>query len=154
MIRPGLHKCICRVEDQAKIRRAIAMRRVDPLNFPPSAKVRAPNQTTSGTTTIPVLSQKKRKAAQNAESSMTQPASQHLLQPTATQSMARETEEEVQAERLNAYEEDPRDELYCILSSKIVGVQYYKGQISVMLSEYYPSSSVDCFRHGGTRRGG
>lgn len=67
---------------------------------------------------------------------MTQSTSQPPRQPTATQSMAREKEEEFQAEQLNAYEEEPRDELYCILSSKIVGVQYYKGQISALVSEY------------------
>lgn len=114
------------------------MRQVGPLDMPASAKVPGPNQTTSGTTATPVLSQKKRKAArdaaqpENAGLSMTQPASQPLRQLTATQYMVKETAAEVQAEQLNAYEEEPRDELYCILSSKIVGVQYYTGQISVL----------------------
>lgn len=39
-------------------------------------------------------------------------------------------EEEEEVEESNAYEEESRDELYCVLSSKIVGVQYYKGWIS------------------------
>jgi SWI/SNF-related matrix-associated actin-dependent regulator of chromatin subfamily A3 len=34
---------------------------------------------------------------------------------------------EEEAAEANAYEEEARDELYCMLNSKIVGVNYYTG---------------------------
>ena len=56
---------------------------------------------------------------------MSQPSAsrplRHLSQPAALQEMDEEEEE------ATAYEEEPRDELYCVLNSKIVGVQYYQG---------------------------
>ena len=107
------------------------MRQVDPSDIPASARIPTSSPPGPTTASAPVLSQKKRKAAQSAaqmETSGSQtalPASQPVRSLTQTQ--ARETEEE--AERFSAYEEEPRDELYCVLNSKIVGVQYYTGMV-------------------------
>ncbi|KAF7967470.1 hypothetical protein HWV62_34115 [Athelia sp. TMB] len=111
-----------RREDQAK---------VDPSDIPASARIQISIPAGPTTASAPVLSQKKRKAAQVA-AQMETPGSQIALpasQPvrSLTQTMARETEEE--AEQSGAYEEEPRDELYCVLNSKIVGVQYYTGMV-------------------------
>lgn len=59
------------------------------------------------------------------KSQMAPPAYQPVR--SLTQTMAQEVEEE--QEEINAYEEEPRDELYCVLNSKIVGVQYYTGMV-------------------------
>lgn len=107
------------------------MRQVDPSDMPASARIQISIPAGPTTASAPVLSQKKRKAAQVAAQTET-PGSQIALpasQPvrSLTQTMARETEEE--AEQSGAYEEEPRDELYCVLNSKIVGVQYYTGMV-------------------------
>lgn len=126
-----------RLEDQAKVRRAIASRRVDPSDIPASAKALT---TEAGVVSAPALSQKKRKAAQavsQAGGSSTTHAS--AAQPLRQLTQSTGCHEEEEAEESNTYEEESRDELYCMLSSKIVGVQYYKGWIFALFS----GASVD-----------
>lgn len=111
-------------EDQTKVRRAIVSRRVDPSDVPASARAATSSNLQNSATSAP--SQKKRKAEVAIASS--QSASQHIHKPSATvDNSRREMEEE--AEEANAYEEEVRDELYCVLRSKIVGTQYYSGLV-------------------------
>lgn len=120
-----------RREDQAKVRRAIINRRVDPADIPESARLPTANQTDS--VAAPAPSQKKRKAVQEAAAgSSSQAVGPRMSQPSASsqplcrlsQPAARQEMEEEEEDEANSYEED---ELYCVLNSKIVGVQYYKG---------------------------
>jgi SWI/SNF-related matrix-associated actin-dependent regulator of chromatin subfamily A3 len=123
-----------RRDDQGKVRKAIISGRVDPADIPESAKLPAANQLVS--ITAIGLNQKKRKAAaaQAAAGSSSQAARPRMSQQiTSSQSLrrlsqpaARQEMEEEEAE-VNAYEEEPGDEIYCVLNSKIVGVQYYTG---------------------------
>jgi SWI/SNF-related matrix-associated actin-dependent regulator of chromatin subfamily A3 len=125
-----------RPDDQQKVRRAIATQHVDPADIPASAKVvaapvatvtepHAPSQ--SGQASIQAVGQKKRKLA--LESSGT---SSQLSAPRAsaapvgarrlTSSALHDEDDEVMI-----IEPEPVDELYCVTSASIVGVQYYKG---------------------------
>jgi len=54
---------------------------------------------------------------------MSQPSGSQPLRCLPHTGALQEMEEEYEA---NSYEE-PRDELYCVMNSKIVGVNYYKG---------------------------
>ena len=129
-----------RREDQAKVRRAILSRRIDPADIPASAKLPIANHFDN--VPAPILGQKKRKASaqEAAAASSSQTAVPHKPQPIASSQLLRclsqpaaRQEMEDEDEEANAYEEEPRDELYCILDSKIVGVQYYKGCVYFFL---------------------
>jgi hypothetical protein len=105
---------------------------VDPADIPASAKL--PNASQLDNVAAPAPSQKKRKAAHEATtSSSSQVAGSHMSQPSASQPLRRLPQpaalQEMDEEdgEATAYEEEPRDELYCVLNAKIVGVQYYKG---------------------------
>ncbi|KIJ19024.1 hypothetical protein PAXINDRAFT_97103, partial [Paxillus involutus ATCC 200175] len=127
-----------RPDDQQKVRRAIATQHIDPADIPASAKVvaapvatvtepHAPSQ--SGQASIQAVGQKKRKLA--LESSGT---SSQLSAPRAsaapvgarrlTSSALHDEDDEVMI-----IEPEPVDELYCVTSASIVGVQYYKGLV-------------------------
>ncbi|KIJ68013.1 hypothetical protein HYDPIDRAFT_107592 [Hydnomerulius pinastri MD-312] len=128
-------------EDQQKVRRAVASQRVDPSDIPASAKVAAPplaivtappTPTQSGQASNGPIGQKKRKLAFERSESFGS-----LGQPSAPKASA----VPVGARRLtnlNLHDEDdevmvvepePVDELYCVLNTSIVGVQYYKGLV-------------------------
>ena len=56
---------------------------------------------------------------------MSQPGTSQSLRQFSQTAALREMEaEDYEA---NLYEEEQKDELYCVLNSKIVGVNYYKG---------------------------
>lgn len=56
---------------------------------------------------------------------------QHTTHPgsSAPRASQNASSQEEEVEEADVYEEESRDELYCIMSSKIVGVQYYKGMV-------------------------
>ncbi|KZT00465.1 uncharacterized protein LAESUDRAFT_553779 [Laetiporus sulphureus 93-53] len=129
---PGFNNL--RPEDQSKIRMAIGLRRIDTADIPESAK--APNavNTADAASSSQGPSQKKRKAAAEAATPVSQLSSQqpqpgpsqplrHLTQNPASQTIEDEQDDDV------VEIEDPKDELYCTLKTSIVGVQYYKGLV-------------------------
>jgi SWI/SNF-related matrix-associated actin-dependent regulator of chromatin subfamily A3 len=105
---------------------------VDPADIPESAKL--PSAARLDTIAAPVLSQKKRKATHEAVAgSSSQATASRMSQPGTSQPLRRFSQtaalQEMEAEdyEANLYEEEQKDELYCVLNSKIVGVNYYKG---------------------------
>lgn len=107
-------------EDQAKVRRALASRKVDPADVPDSAKL--PDENTLARVAVaPGPSQKKRKATQDAPSQ-----APRTSQASHSNNVRFEAEDEWDDEDI---EEEVKDELYCVLSSKIVGVQHYHGMV-------------------------
>jgi len=105
---------------------------VGPADIPESAKL--PSAARLDTIAAPVLSQKKRKATHEAVAgSSSQAAASRMSQPGMSQPLRRFSQtaalREMEAEdyEANLYEEEQRDELYCVLNSKIVGVNYYQG---------------------------
>lgn len=135
------HRVLRSPADQSKIRLAVGLRRVDPEDVPTTAKVPDPVLSTPGP------SQRKRKlqyeasfgASQGTPPSSSQPALSQApssSQPPSSQPLRRisglpagmaypqRVEEEVVEE---VVEEESRDELYLMLKTSIVGIQYYKG---------------------------
>ena len=102
-----------RREDQTKIRKALAICRIDPSDVPDTAKV------SDNKTVIPSSSKKKRKAEFDSQS--TSQLDQEVADIDLTQ-------------------EEVRDEIYCALTTKIVGVQYYKGTLG--LSPLLPAHNM------------
>ncbi|KAI0743822.1 SNF2 family N-terminal domain-containing protein [Daedaleopsis nitida] len=120
--------------DQGKIRLAVSLRRVDSADIPSTAKDPA--------LSTPGPSQKKRKlqyeasltSSQNTPPSSSQPSSS---QPPSSQplrrisgpplSQIRQPVEEVETEDI--LDEETKDEMYVVLRTSIVGVQYYKGLV-------------------------
>ena len=117
-----------RAEDQARVRQALKTRRVDSVNdtHPSSSKpVSQPSQQASAP--MPPPNEKKRKA----EAVSNVPQSQNVATPSPTQAAARRAiiggttwEEGADADEVV---EMQVDELFCTLSSDVVGLQYYKG---------------------------
>lgn len=108
-----------RPEDQVKIRKAISTRRVDPSDIPESAKISQPG--------VPGPSQKKRKAESEAPVAPSRPAnlaSSHAQAPSAARVI--DVDEEVDDDE--PQEEEAIDELYCTMTTNVVGVQYYNGK--------------------------
>ncbi|KAH7924627.1 hypothetical protein BV22DRAFT_1129678 [Leucogyrophana mollusca] len=109
-------------DDQARVRQAIARRMVDPSDVPESAKVRAP------AAAAPAPSQKKRKAAFEGVANLSQPsASQAKSAHASARPLARLAQEE--DDEVMIIEPEPVDELYCMMNTNVVGVQYYKGLV-------------------------
>ncbi|KAF8893981.1 SNF2 family N-terminal domain-containing protein [Infundibulicybe gibba] len=102
--------------DQQKIRLAVSIRRIDPANFPatskPSSSNTAPTSTQNG---------KKRKAVSlNISPGF---ASNESAVTSSTHVAASEEDVDV------PLEEETKDELYCTLSTNVVGIQYYTGLV-------------------------
>lgn len=109
-----------RPEDKTKIRLAVGLRRVDPVDVPASAKA------SNGPASVP--NPKKRKSMNELSAGSSQiagPSSQSLTYSTSGQ--VNEIEDEDVALEANV------DELYCMLRTSIVGVQYYKGQLTCLV---------------------
>jgi SWI/SNF-related matrix-associated actin-dependent regulator of chromatin subfamily A3 len=120
--------CPCRPEDQAKIRMAVGLRRVDPADIPLSAKhpVAAsggvPGQPSASTSAA-----QKRKAPES-----TPQAGPSRSQPTASQGVrssggTRTIRIDDDIEEVVPEQEEVKDELYVSLLTNVVGIQYYKG---------------------------
>jgi SWI/SNF-related matrix-associated actin-dependent regulator of chromatin subfamily A3 len=108
-----------RSEDQNKVRKAISVRHVDSSDVPTTARISQPEVNGS--------SQKKRKAAAEAPVAPSRPAniasSSHAKVPSA----ARVIDVDEEFENEEPQEEEAVDELYCTMTTNIVGVQYYNG---------------------------
>jgi SWI/SNF-related matrix-associated actin-dependent regulator of chromatin subfamily A3 len=116
-------------EDQARVRLAVKRRRIDPADFTGSSSssqpIPQPSQSTS--TQAPAASTGKRRADTAPGPSQ----SHNVAMPSPTQAAARQAavggtawEEGADAEEVV---EEQIDELYCTVSSSVVGIQYYKG---------------------------
>lgn len=101
------------------------------VTAPPSSQVTAPTSSQTAPTSSQQgaagPSQKKRKAALEAAMAAGAGPSQHVAHPPVRrmQGPGNTTWEEGAEE--DVPEEDPVDELYCTMSSSVVGLQYYKG---------------------------
>ncbi|KAH9176256.1 SNF2 family N-terminal domain-containing protein [Lactarius sanguifluus] len=122
-------------EDQARVRLALKTRRIAPANNTPASSssqpVPQPSQQTSAQMPPPPQNEKKRKAVTVSEV----PQSQNVAAPSPTQAAVRRAaiggaawEEGADADEVV---EQQVDELFCTLSSNVVGVQYYKGLVDV-----------------------
>ncbi|KAG9316303.1 hypothetical protein JVU11DRAFT_2334 [Chiua virens] len=105
-------------EDQQKVRRAIANQCVDPADIPATAVVPAVRSI----------------ALSNAVAGQKRP-----YQPEASHSLGQSEVKNTQStrsspgeeyEEVGAGEPESADELYCVLETSIVGVQYYKGLVA------------------------
>lgn len=131
---------MCRLEDQRKVRRAIALQGVDPADVPASAKVAALPMITfdasmPGPSSHMMAGQKRKHQPDVAETSW--PLS--LSVPNANTAQAACGDEDEEATLI---EPEPVDELYCVMKTSIVGIQYYKGvcfdalnQVAYLLGE-------------------
>ncbi|KZT19055.1 hypothetical protein NEOLEDRAFT_1142558 [Neolentinus lepideus HHB14362 ss-1] len=113
-----------KIEDQHKIRRAVAIRQIDPADIPASAK---PSPATQAKSSGGAPSQKKRRAA--FEASQTATSSKSFVPSTsAVRTVGIDLTQNEELED-DAPDEESRDELYCTMGTSIVGVQYYKGLV-------------------------
>ncbi|KAF9470596.1 hypothetical protein BDN70DRAFT_888939 [Pholiota conissans] len=103
-------------QDQNKIRMAISLRRIDPADVPASARVATPSNIT-----VPL--QRKRSATQAGLTQASQSTSTQSARLSSSLTMTQEVLEE------EPEEEDAVDELYCILPTSVVGIQYYRGLV-------------------------
>ena len=122
-----------RTEDQARVRQALKTRRVDPVTgTQPSSSSRAISQPSQPAShpPMPTPNKKKRKAETASDVLQTQNVP-NVAAPSPTQAAARRAitggaawEEGTDADEVVEVQDD---ELFCTVSSKVVGVQYYKG---------------------------
>ncbi|THH08085.1 hypothetical protein EW145_g2943 [Phellinidium pouzarii] len=115
-----------RRNDQTKVRQAIARKRVDPADVPETAK--NPQPTTAALP--PVMQKRKADAIAGPSSSQTRVSSYSQSTTgnrgsTLTQGVTELSDEEENEES----EEESKDELYCVMSTQVVGLQYYKGLV-------------------------
>ena len=115
-------------EDQERVRLALKNRRVEPVDFTGSASSSGPlPQPSKVTATQPPPSPRKRKADAIAGPSQTQ----NVVMPSPAHAAFRQASIGGAAweEGADAGEvvDQQIDELYCTLSSNVVGIQYYKG---------------------------
>ncbi len=117
-----------RPADREKVKQAIARKRVDPADVPASA--RNPNlPQPPSPTTVRNGVKRKADAIAGASSSQTKVASssQHSASTSVNRSRTFDADViEIGSDDDNEVEE-VRDELYCMLNTKVVGLQYYKG---------------------------
>jgi SWI/SNF-related matrix-associated actin-dependent regulator of chromatin subfamily A3 len=116
-----------RTEDQGRVREALKKRRVDPLDLTGAASSSRPLPQPSQVIATQPPSPKKRKAVAIAGPSQTQ----NVVTPSPARAAFRQAamggtawEEGADAEEVV---DQQVDELYCSLSSNVVGIQYYKG---------------------------
>lgn len=116
-----------RSEDQQKIRMAVSLRRVDPGDVPESAKIRESSSVRSTAKAIANLSKR----------TATQAGLDHrkarVIPQTLSPSSAFEPEEVEEVA-----EDEFRDDLYCIMTTTVVGIQYYKGWLKVTCCPSHP----------------
>lgn len=102
----------------------MSLRRIDPADIPESARVKKPILASNHVSTSNAA--KKRKAAQaglGQPSSSTNPASMTSASASFPCPSQEDTEEEIV------------DELYCNLTTSVVGIQYYEGRNFFISSE-------------------
>jgi SWI/SNF-related matrix-associated actin-dependent regulator of chromatin subfamily A3 len=140
------------LEDQARVRLAIKKRRVDPTDLPGAASASGsksgsqPSQVAAAQP--PAQNPKKRKA----EAAPGPSRVQNVAAPSPTQAAARQAaiggtawEEGADAEEVA---DEQVEELFCTVSSNVVGIQYYKG-LCISLSN--PHALFTVTLHGRSR---
>ncbi|KAL1660706.1 SNF2 family N-terminal domain-containing protein [Schizophyllum commune] len=101
--------------DRHKIREAVRLRRIDPADVPPSARVAAAPPPATQTA-------RKRKAPE--------PASQpSMIQASSSMAGPSQPSQAFEDEATEDNVEEAADELYCTLSTGVVGIQYYTGLV-------------------------
>ena len=110
-----------RSEDQQKVRRAIARQCVDPADVPATAKA-APPAVVSGMPPAALAGQKRKFDSAVTFQSVGQSSIPNANAEKGARSSPGDEDEEV-----GLIEPESADELYCVMKSSIVGVQYYKG---------------------------
>ncbi|KAI0334969.1 hypothetical protein GY45DRAFT_967409 [Cubamyces sp. BRFM 1775] len=160
--------------DQSKVRLAIGLRRIDPSDIPASAKTPDPALSTAGP------SQRKRKAQYEASmaasqgsppgssqpglppSSSSQPSSSQPLRRVSGLPPGASLPQRLEEEDIEDFpEEESRDELYVMLKTNVVGIQYYKGLVGpgeeVLLvrqpHNQYDRNAIQVKNIGGTQVG-
>ncbi|KAL5485063.1 ARC19 [Sanghuangporus weigelae] len=113
--------------DQAKIRRAIARKQVDPEDVPASANTLALPPSTQPSNLNSQTGKRKASSIAGPSSSQASSSPQAPTTHRSTELMPNDVIEVVDDED----EPDPetRDELYCVLETQVVGVQYYAGMV-------------------------
>ncbi|KAL1703202.1 SNF2 family N-terminal domain-containing protein [Schizophyllum commune] len=101
--------------DRHKIREAVRLRRIDPADVPPSARVAVAPPPATQTT-------RKRKAPEPASQPSTSQASSSTAGPS-------QPSQAIEDEATEDNVEEAADELYCTLSTGVVGIQYYTGLV-------------------------
>lgn len=127
-----------RYEDQQKVRRAIAAQRVDSADIPATAKTVAPpavppmmesGPSIPGPSSIPLAGQKRKYQLDAAGTSQ---SLGKLGIPHADPAKGLLSDED---DEVMLIEPESVDELYCVMETSIVGVQYYTGMYFVALSQ-------------------
>ncbi|KAL1673766.1 SNF2 family N-terminal domain-containing protein [Schizophyllum commune] len=101
--------------DRHKIREAVRLRRIDPADVPPNARVAAAPPPATQVT-------RKRKVPEPASQPSTSQASSSMAGPSRP---SQAIEDEATEDNV----EEAADELYCTLSTGVVGIQYYTGLV-------------------------
>ncbi|KAF8638068.1 hypothetical protein AX16_010700 [Volvariella volvacea WC 439] len=116
-----------RSKDRQKIRQAVAAGRLDPADVPPSAVIRAVD-------TRPPPTTLDSRQVTSSSSVVTKLAGIRPLKrradvaSTPIPSTSRQVETPVlQVDEI--VEEEPKDELYCVMKTNVVGIQYYDGMV-------------------------
>jgi SWI/SNF-related matrix-associated actin-dependent regulator of chromatin subfamily A3 len=119
-----------RVEDKARVRLALKNRRIDPADVTGALSSLPPmSQPSQVTATQPQTAPNPKKRKADTEPGPSR--SQNVVVPSPTQAAARQAAIggaawEEGAEIQDVVDEQV-DELYCTLSTNVVGIQYYKG---------------------------
>ncbi|KLO20367.1 hypothetical protein SCHPADRAFT_897662 [Schizopora paradoxa] len=118
-----------RPADKEKVKQAIARLRVDPADVPPSARNPNLQPPPSSVKTQNGL-KRKADAIAGPSSSQTQASSSHRSASTSANRSHTSGPDvmELDSDDDNDVEE-VRDELYCMINTKVVGLQYYKGLV-------------------------
>ncbi|KAM6502461.1 SNF2 family N-terminal domain containing protein, partial [Amanita muscaria] len=112
--------------DQQKIRTAIARGFVDPVDIPNTARAKP----TQRPVDPKALNPRKRKTSEDVPSpivTQSKTSQPDKFQPGPSKSGNYQMVEEIEEE--NNPEEEVKDELYCTMSAKVVGIQYYTGLV-------------------------
>jgi SWI/SNF-related matrix-associated actin-dependent regulator of chromatin subfamily A3 len=127
-----------RNEDQRRIRTAVTNRHIDPADVPESAKTIDLTALENASAPLATQGKGKRKADNTAGQSTSLPSSSQpgssqpsSSQPRASQrygtnSLQGDVIEIDDDEDVDNGPEEVKDELYCMLKTNVVGIQYYK----------------------------
>ena len=113
----------CRPNDRAKVKQAIAQKSVDPADIPETARPR-PAVPTPVPTPNTTVSKRKSEAIAGPSVQNSRPSL-----PKTGNSALNATRETVEINNEEAgSQEEAADELYCVMQTQVVGLQYYNGK--------------------------
>ncbi|KAH7915183.1 SNF2 family N-terminal domain-containing protein [Hygrophoropsis aurantiaca] len=116
-----------RPEDQAKVRLAMSRRRVDLSDVPESAKI--PVSATLRNVAPPAPSQSKRKATFDVDPAKSGSSSIQTKNASTSSRHSIRSAQEEDSDEVMIIEPETVDELYCMMDTNVVGIQYYKGLV-------------------------